>query len=107
MGERFEYDNPRLISIVTRLTESFKRFGKPENVMVFAFPWIAKLYPKFMERDKTLRNRKSFYSFRTLTSSKESFSSIFLCTSYLLSTSTRYLSRIQTFILIHAEHVSI
>ena len=64
MGERFEYDNPRLISIVTRLTESFKRFGKPENVMVFAFPWIAKLYPKFMERDKTLRNRKSFHSLR-------------------------------------------
>ena len=47
MGERFEYDNPRLISIVHCLTETFKRFAKPENVLVFAFPWITKLYPKF------------------------------------------------------------
>ena len=53
VGERFEYDNPRLISIVHRLTETFKRFAKPENVLVFAFPWITKIYPKFMDRDKT------------------------------------------------------
>lgn len=53
VGERFEYDNPRLLSIVHRLTETFKRFAKPENVLVFAFPWITKIYPKFMDRDQT------------------------------------------------------
>ena len=55
VGERFEYDNPRLLSIVHRLTETFKRFAKPENVLVFAFPWIVKLYPKFMDRDQSVK----------------------------------------------------
>ena len=54
VGERFEYDNPKLLSIVQRLTEAFKRFGKPEAVMVFAFPWINKIYPKAFGRDETL-----------------------------------------------------
>ena len=54
VGERFEYDDPKLISIVHRLTEAFKRFGKPEAVMVFAFPWITKIYPKAFGRDETL-----------------------------------------------------
>ena len=55
VGERFEYDDPKLISIVHRLTESFKRFGRPENVMVFAFPWVLKIWPGFMERDKNVQ----------------------------------------------------
>ena len=54
VGERFEYDNPKLLSIVQRLTETFKRFAKPEAVMVFAFPWINKIYPKAFGRDETL-----------------------------------------------------
>ena len=54
VGERFEYDNPKLLSIVTRLTETFKRFAKPESVLVIAFPWICKINPKAFERDKTL-----------------------------------------------------
>merc|ERR1711988_575401 len=54
VGERFDYDNPKLISIVTRLTDTFKRFAKPESVLVIAFPWIYKLNPKALERDKTL-----------------------------------------------------
>merc|ERR1711997_1221692 len=54
VGERFEYDDPKLLSIVQRLTEAFKRFAKPEAVMVFAFPWITKIYPKAFGRDETL-----------------------------------------------------
>jgi len=54
VGERFEYDDPKLTSIVTRLTEMFKRIGKPENVITISFPWISKLFPTFLERDKTL-----------------------------------------------------
>jgi len=54
VGERFEYDDPKLQSIVHRLTETFQRLGRPENILIFAFPWLAKLYPGFMERDKTL-----------------------------------------------------
>ena len=54
VGERFDYDDPKLISIVTRLTDTFKRFAKPESVLVIAFPWICKLNPKALERDKTL-----------------------------------------------------
>ena len=32
VGERFEYDNPRLIDIVHRLTETFKIFADPSQV---------------------------------------------------------------------------
>ena len=54
VGERFDYDDPKLLSIVHRLTEAFKRFGKPESVMVIAFPWINKINPKAFGRDETL-----------------------------------------------------
>ena len=56
VGERFEYDDPKLMSIVHRLTESFKRFGRPESIMIFTFPWMTKLWPGFMQRDQTLRS---------------------------------------------------
>ena len=55
VGDRFEYDNPKLLSIVKRLTESFKRFGQPENVIIFAFPFITKIFPSFLGRDETKR----------------------------------------------------
>lgn len=54
VGERYDYENPKLLSIVNRLTEAFKRFAKPESVLVIAFPWICKINPKAFERDKTL-----------------------------------------------------
>ena len=49
-GERFDYDHPKLKSIVSRLTENFKRFGNPAAIIVYLYPWITKIYPKFMER---------------------------------------------------------
>eukprot|EP00091_Calanus_sinicus_P018821 TRINITY_DN4428_c0_g1_i3.p1 TRINITY_DN4428_c0_g1~~TRINITY_DN4428_c0_g1_i3.p1 ORF type:complete len:286 (+),score=64.04 TRINITY_DN4428_c0_g1_i3:649-1506(+) len=33
----------------------FKRIGKPENVITLCFPWINKIFPSFMERDKSLK----------------------------------------------------
>ena len=54
-GERFDYDNPKLISIVGRLTEMFKRFGNPANIVIFLYPWITKIYPKAFGRDQTLK----------------------------------------------------
>ena len=54
VGGRYDYENPKLLSIVNRLTEAFKRFAKPESVLVIAFPWICKINPKAFERDKTL-----------------------------------------------------
>jgi cytochrome P450 len=32
----------------------FKRVGKPENIINICYPWIHKLFPSFLERDKTL-----------------------------------------------------
>ena len=55
VGDRFEYDNPKLISIIKRLTEVFKRAGKPENGIILSFPLLTKLFPKFLERDETIR----------------------------------------------------
>ena len=40
VGERFDYDDPKLLSIIERLTEMFKRVGKPENVITICFPLI-------------------------------------------------------------------
>ena len=54
-GERFEYDNQKFKSIVDRLTEMLQRIGKPSNIVIMLYPWITKIYPKFMERDQTLR----------------------------------------------------
>ena len=53
-GERFDYDHPKLESIVARLTENFKRAGNPANIVVYLYPWITKIYPKFMERNRHL-----------------------------------------------------
>merc|ERR550519_1559205 len=53
-GKRFDYDDRRLISIVEKLSLWFKRMGRPEDVLTFAFPWMTKIYPKFNEYDETL-----------------------------------------------------
>eukprot|EP00092_Neocalanus_flemingeri_P065658 GFUD01079879.1.p1 GENE.GFUD01079879.1~~GFUD01079879.1.p1 ORF type:complete len:438 (-),score=100.01 GFUD01079879.1:38-1351(-) len=54
VGERFDYDNPKLISIIERLTKMFKRIAKPENVITVCFPWIFKLFPTLLEKDKSI-----------------------------------------------------
>ena len=53
-GKRFDYDDRRLITIVEKLSLWFKRMGRPEDVLTFAFHWMTKIYPKFNEYDETL-----------------------------------------------------
>ena len=54
VGQRFEYDNPMLISIIRKLTDMFKRAGEPSNILLVIFPWTTKIYPKFLDRDAAL-----------------------------------------------------
>ena len=54
VGERFDYEDPKLISIVRRLTEVSENAGKPGAVILLVFPWIKKIYPKAFGRDKAL-----------------------------------------------------
>jgi len=54
-GERFDYDDPKLISIIERLTDMFKRLARPENVISICFPWINKIFPTFLEKDKSVK----------------------------------------------------
>ena len=58
VGEDFEYDNPVLVDLLTRMTEWFKRVGRPEVIFLFAFPWIAKLWPSFLGRDEDIKISK-------------------------------------------------
>ena len=51
VGERFEYDNPRLLSIVERLTEAFKLLMRPTRALFVAFPWLLKIFPNFFNRE--------------------------------------------------------
>ena len=62
-GERFEYDNQKFKSIVDRLTEMLQRIGNPSNIVIMLYPWITKIYPKFMDRDKTLRIQHEIMDF--------------------------------------------
>ena len=54
-GQRFDYDDPMLLSIIQKLTDLFKRQGDPSNMLLVLFPWIAKIYPKFLERNVSLQ----------------------------------------------------
>ena len=54
-GEDFEYNNPVLVDLLTRITEFFKRIGRPEAVILFGFPWIAQLWPSFLGRDEDIK----------------------------------------------------
>ena len=51
VGERFEYDNPRLLSIVERLTEAFEIFGNPSQALLLAYPWLVHIIPSFFEAE--------------------------------------------------------
>ena len=53
VGERFEYDNPRLLSIVERLTEAFEIFGNPNQALLLAYPWLRHIIPGFFQMERT------------------------------------------------------
>ena len=58
-GERFDYDNPRLIDIVARVIETVRILGNPKQFLLYAFPWIAEIFPSFARLD---------YAFKTISS---------------------------------------
>ena len=59
VGERFEYDNPRLQDIMERLNETFKIFADPTQALLMAFPWIGKAFPSFARLDYALKTISS------------------------------------------------
>ena len=46
VGERFEYDNPRLKDLISRLTEVFQLFGNPTQGLLMSYPWLEKILPE-------------------------------------------------------------
>ena len=54
VGQRFDYDNPALISIIHKLTDLLKRAADPSAIVILLFPWATKIYPKLFGRDQTL-----------------------------------------------------
>ena len=58
-GERFEYDDPRLVDIVARVIETVRILGNPNQFLLYAYPWIAEIFPSFARLD---------YAFKTISS---------------------------------------
>ena len=55
VGQRFDYDDPRLTSIIHKLTDLLKRAADPFAVLLIILPsWVTKIYPKLFGRDQTL-----------------------------------------------------
>jgi len=65
VGTRFDYDDPKLISIVERLTAFFQRIGNPAVILIIAFPWITKIFPKFLDRDQDIVINKDIIALMT------------------------------------------
>ena len=55
VGQRFEYEDPKLVKIVEMLTKMFQRYGGPENIIAICFPWVFSLFPKFLNRHESLK----------------------------------------------------
>ena len=58
VGHRFDYDDPKLRSILAKLTEFFQRIGNPKQLIELSFPRMSKLLeriaPNVLERGKTI-----------------------------------------------------
>ena len=54
-GEHFEYDNPFLVNLLSRMTEMMQRSGRPEFIILMTFPSVAKIWPSFLERNEDIR----------------------------------------------------
>ena len=58
VGQRFDYDDPKLRSILAKLTEFFQRIGNPKQMIELSFPRLSKLLervaPNLLERGKTI-----------------------------------------------------
>ena len=51
VGERFEYNNPRLLDLTSRLSKAIKLFSDPSQFLLTAYPWISKLCPSLLGLD--------------------------------------------------------
>jgi len=49
VGEKFDYDDKKLVDIVKRLTKAFEVFGKPSMSILMAFPWSRKYFSSLLE----------------------------------------------------------
>ena len=79
VGQRFDYDDPRLISISHKLTNLRKQAADPSAILIILLPsWVIKLYPKLLGRDETLAVNHDIMSMmkQTITEHEESHSGI-------------------------------
>ena len=58
-SEQFEYDDPKLVEILQKVTLLFQVSSSPREKLLFAFPWMGKFLPlrRLLKRDKTLAIR--------------------------------------------------
>ena len=54
VGQRFDYNDPELVSLIERVTNWFKRVAHPASVLVLVFPALFKRFPKLLEYNETL-----------------------------------------------------
>ena len=54
VGQRFDYDDPKLISLIEQMTNWMKRVTNAAAVLVFVIPTLFKIFPKFLDYNQTL-----------------------------------------------------
>ena len=54
VGQRFDYNDPKLTSLLEKMTNWMKRVTNPAAVLVLIVPWLFKIFPKFLEYNQTL-----------------------------------------------------
>ena len=55
VGERFEYDDPKLLDICFRLTETLRILVEPRQHLAENYPWLPKIFPKFFSQDYAVK----------------------------------------------------
>jgi len=53
-GQRFDYNDPKLTSLIQRMTEWFKRVAAPTAVLQLCFPIVFKIFPKLFNYHETV-----------------------------------------------------
>ena len=54
VGQRFDYNDPKLTSLLEKMANWMKRVTNPAAVLFLAVPWLFKIFPKFLEYNQTL-----------------------------------------------------
>jgi len=55
VGQRFDYNNSKLLILIKRMTEWFQRAAAPTALLVTAFPWLFKLFPTLFGYNETVK----------------------------------------------------